>query len=77
MKDHTERLSVTAVAEVMKTTSLNVMMHIKRGLIAGEEIDGVWYVAADTLASYMNRAGGAAHGSLCKSNCKHGCSSCG
>ena len=40
MTEQTERLTIPVAAEMMKTTSLNVMMHIKRGLIVGEEIDG-------------------------------------
>lgn len=71
------KLTVAEVATTMKTTSMSVMMHIKRGLLAGEEVDGIWYVPADSLASYLSEAGGAAHGSLCKSksHCGHGCSS--
>lgn len=71
------KLTVAAAAEAMKTTSMSVMMHVKRGLIAGEEIDGNWYIAADSIALYLNNSGDAARGSLCKSSCKHGCSTCG
>jgi len=71
------KLTVNEVAIAMKTTSMSVMMHIKRGLLAGEEIDGAWYVPADSFASYLSEAGGAAHGSICKSksHCGQGCSS--
>lgn len=77
MTTNVEKLSVNEVAIAMKTTSMSVMMHIKRGLLAGEEIEGVWYVPADSLASYLDEAGAAAHGSLCKSksHCGQGCSS--
>lgn len=77
MTTEVEKLTVDEVATTMKTTSMSVMMHIKRGLLAGEEIDGVWYVPADSLANYLSEAGGAAHGSLCKgkSHCGQGCSS--
>ena len=71
------KIPVADVAMQMKTTPLNVMMHIKRGLLAGEEIEGAWFVPADSLASYLEQAGGAAHGSLCHSSCQHGCQSCG
>lgn len=71
-----ETLTVNEAAIAMKTTSMSVMMHIKRGLLGGEEIDGVWCVPTDSLARYLSEAG-AAHGSLCKSksHCGHGCSS--
>lgn len=70
-----ELLSVAAVANVLKTTPLNVLMHIKRGLLSGEEVDGVWYVLATSLDNYLLNTEGAAHGSLCKRHCKHHCSS--
>lgn len=77
MMTQVEKLTVDEVATSLKTTPMNVMMHIKRGLLAGEEVDGAWYIPADSLASYLSEAGGAAHGSLCngKSHCGQGCSS--
>ncbi|HEY5674671.1 MAG TPA: hypothetical protein VIR78_13250 [Malonomonas sp.] len=71
-----EQLSVAEVAATLKTTSLNVMMHIKRGLIKGEELDGSWYVSADSLAEYQRQTAGQANPQLCKSSCGHGCSTC-
>ena len=78
MTKQTELLPIAAVAERMETTQLNVLMHIKRGLLKGEEIDGDWFVPAAAVDSYLKEKGAAAHGSLCKSHCKNGCaSSCG
>jgi len=72
-----EKLSIAEVATAMKTTSLNVMMHIKRGLLVGEEIDGVWYIPADSLASYLSQPERGSNVSVCKakSHCGSGCSS--
>jgi len=72
-----EKLTVAEVATAMKTTSINVMMHIKRGLLVGEEIDGDWYVAADSLANYLSDPSRGHTGSVCKakSHCGGGCSS--
>ncbi len=72
-----EWLSVTEAAEAMKTTSINVMMHIKRGILMGEEKNGVWQVLASSLATYLNQTKGSAPASLCKSSCGHSCKSCG
>jgi hypothetical protein len=71
------KLTVAEVATTMKTTPINVMMHIKRGLLAGEEIDGAWYVPADSLASYLSDTSRGSNGSVCKakSHCGSGCSS--
>lgn len=79
MTTQVEKLSIADVAISMKTTPINVMMHIKRGLLAGEEIDGAWYVAADSLASYLNDANRGHNGSVCKakSHCGGCSSSCG
>ena len=78
MAANKEQLSVTEVAAALKTTNLNVMMHIKRGLLKGEEVEGLWYVAADSLAEYQRQTAGQANAQLCKSSCGHGCStSCG
>lgn len=76
MMTQVEKLTVAEVATSMKTTSVNVMMHIKRGLLAGEEIDGAWYVPADSLASYLSDASRGSNGSVCKakSHCGSGCS---
>jgi len=77
MTGKVEKLTVAEVATTMKTTPMNVMMHIKRGLLSGEEIDGCWYVAADSLASYLSAADRGSTGSVCKakSHCGQGCSS--
>lgn len=71
-----EKLTVAEVAISMRTTPINVMMHIKRGLLAGEEIEGVWYVPADSLASYLSEGGRGSNGRVCKakSHCGDGCS---
>ena len=77
MTAEVEKLTVDEVAASMKTTPMNVMMHIKRGLLSGEEVDGVWYVPADSLASYLSDASRGSNGSVCKakSHCGQGCSS--
>ena len=38
MAAEAEKLTIAEAAAAMKTTSLNVMMHIKRGLLVGQEI---------------------------------------
>ena len=76
MKKHDERLSIAAVAERMNTTPLNVLMHIKRGLLDGTEEDNVWTVDAQSLDVLLAETGGRKAGDVCASNCakKHACS---
>jgi hypothetical protein len=67
-------------AKAMQTTVLSVMMHIKRRLLEGHEIDGAWYVSAASLATFLAHSGGATAPVVCRSGCsakKGGCTSCG
>ncbi len=73
----TDRLTVAEVAKTMKTTEINVMMHIKKQLISAEEIDGTWFVAKGSLMSYLDKTDRPQPNNLCKSSCKRGCSGCG
>lgn len=67
-------------AKAMQTTVLSVMMHIKRKLLEGQELDGRWYVGAASLAAFLARRGGEMAPVVCRSGCaakKGGCVSCG
>jgi hypothetical protein len=67
-------------AKAMQTTVLSVMMHIKRRLLEGHEIDGAWYVSAASLATFLAHSGGETAPVVCRSGCaakKGGCTSCG
>jgi len=67
-------------AKAMQTTVLSVMMHIKRKLLEGYEIDGAWYVSAESLAGFLAENEGKTKPVVCQTGCaakKGGCSSCG
>ena len=67
-------------ARAMRTTELNVLMHIKRGLLKGREEKGAWYVAGESLADFREKGGGDKARVVCKTGCasgKGGCGSCG
>jgi hypothetical protein len=56
------------------------MMHIKRNLLDGQELDGKWYVSAASLAAFLAQSGGETAPVICRSGCaakKGGCASCG
>ncbi len=77
MKKDRTLLSIDAVAERMQTTKLNVLMHIKRGLLSGEEQDGRWYVAETDLQDFLTSDKRTKVKIICKSNsCAKGCGSC-
>lgn len=74
MKESSERLPIPVVAKKMNTTPLNVLMHIKRGLLQGVEEEGVWLVDYKSLEALLAVSGGKAE--VCASGCakKHACS---
>lgn len=69
------KLPIAIVAEKMNTTPLNVLMHIKRGMLEGSEIDGVWQVECASLDALLAKTGGGKAADLCSSGCakKHAC----
>jgi hypothetical protein len=72
-----ERLPLADVAALMNTTPLNVLMHIKRGLLQGIEEHGDWLVERDSLDALLQRTGGSRAENVCAAGCagKHGCGS--
>jgi len=75
-----EMVTAEEAARAMQTTVLSVMMHIKRRLLEGRELDGKWYVGAASLADFLAASGGEKAPVVCRSGCaakKGGCASCG
>jgi hypothetical protein len=75
-----EMVAAEEAAKAMQTTVLSVMMHIKRKLLDGQELDGRWYVSAASLAAFLARRGGETAPVVCRSGCaakKGGCAACG
>ncbi len=72
-----EKIPLSEAATRLGSTPLNVLMHIKRELLAAEEIDGSWFVDSASLEEFLARREEAPQESVCKSSCAHKCSSCG
>ena len=70
---------VAEAAQIMGTTPLNVLMHIKRGLLVGREQEGGWLVDPESLAALLRKREAGKLPAVCQSGCskKHGCPSCG
>jgi hypothetical protein len=70
---------VADVAQRLGTTPLNVLMHIKRGLLVGVEQEGGWLVDPESLATLIQQRDAGELPALCRSRCSknHGCQSCG
>lgn len=74
-------ITLEEAASRLQTTPLNVLMHLKRGLLQGVELEeGGWEVDAESLAALQTQTGGVKAEGVCASGCsrKHSCgSSCG
>jgi hypothetical protein len=70
---------VADVAQRLGTTPLNVLMHIKRGLLVGVEQEGDWLVDPESLAELLRKRDAGELPALCRSGCSknQGCQSCG
>ena len=71
-----ERLPINEAAQILKTTPLNILMHIKRGLLKGVEEDGQWKIEKVSLDALTEKTGGGKADDVCTSGCaqKHACS---
>ena len=72
-------LPLTAAAEILGSTPLNVLMHVKRGHLTGVEGEGGWQVDPVSLAALLEKRREGAAPDVCRSGCSktHGCKSCG
>jgi len=70
---------ITEVAQLLGTTPLNVLMHIKRGLLVGREQEGGWLVDPESLTALLRKRDAGELLAVCQSGCSkhHGCQSCG
>ena len=72
-----EKISLEEAASRLQSTPLNVLMHIKRGLLSGSEIDGNWWIEVATLESFLAGREESSMAQVCQSGCAHKCPSCG
>jgi len=68
-------VSLEEAALILQTTPLNILMHIKRGLLKGTEDDGQWLIECASIDSLMEKTGGRKADDVCTSGCarKHAC----
>lgn len=73
-----DRIPLDEVAQALETTPLNVLMHIKRGLLEGFEDENGWSVSGESLMLLLARKGRSKTDVICESGCGHagGCSGC-
>ncbi|ABA88607.2 hypothetical protein Pcar_1359 [Syntrophotalea carbinolica DSM 2380] len=64
-------MSVEEVALELGTTPLNILLYIKRGQLQGQEIEGKWFVASESLSA-LKATSDSVGSAPCKSSCGHG-----
>jgi hypothetical protein len=70
-----EMIGIEEAARKLGSTSLNTLMHIKRGLLKGIEVDGAWLVDRRSLEALLEKTGGRKTDDVCAR--KHACNGCG
>ena len=71
-----EKISLDEAAARLESTPLNVLMHIKRDLLTGEEIDGSWFIDVASLENFLASRADSPRENVCQSSCSHKCPSC-
>lgn len=64
-----EQITILMAAEILNTTPLNILMHVKRGMLEGTEGEGGWMIAKASLDALVAKTGGLKSAGLCNSNC--------
>jgi len=72
-----ELVSAEKAAEQLNTTPLNILMHVKRGLLKGQECEGTWFVMSDSLERFAAENGGDKSNQVCKGKKCSCATSCG
>ena len=75
--DDADLVPIAMAAQTMGTTPLNVLMHIKRGLLVGREHEDGWLVDPESLAALLRRRAGGELPAVCESGCGKKASGCG
>jgi hypothetical protein len=77
MNETESTIALTDVAVQLQTTPLNVLMHIKRGLLAATEVDSVWMIERESLQAFVEKHDGQKANDICSSGCNkaHSCGS--
>lgn len=70
------RFTLEQAAELLGTTPMNILMHLKHQLIEGTEVDGQWSIDAESLHAFKHKNSGKDK-TLCKKhNCHHSSDGC-
>jgi len=69
MFDDSGLLSLTKTAQLLKTTQVNILMHVRKGLLKQVEKDGIWYITIASLEGFVSENGVRKSDRVCASGC--------
>ena len=69
MNERQPTIALADVAVQLQTTPLNVLMHIKRGLLEATELDDVWMIDPQSLQAFVEKHDGQKAADVCNSGC--------
>lgn len=72
--DDNDLVSLEQAAEMLGTTSVNILMNLKRGLLQGQQVEGNWLVSRASIAAHEGDTRAAVSAPLCR---RSTCGSCG
>jgi hypothetical protein len=78
MTQLTDWIPIDEVAALLETTRLHVLLHIKQGLLKGEDLPGGWCVTRGSLDQFLSTTGEDRPRVFCRSDCSKaaGCAGC-
>lgn len=76
MTTRDEMIPLDEAAAELHTTQLRLLMLVKGGTLAGEEIDGAWHISRGTIDGLKATGGVEAIAMPCKSLCTSSSCSC-
>lgn len=76
MKDEAGFLTLSKTAQLLKTTQVNVLMHVRKGLLEQVEKDGLWYITISSFEAFVSQNGIKKSAAVCASGCARA-ASCG
>ena len=70
-----QMMPLEEAAKALKTTPLNILMHVKRGMLVGVEEEDGWMIDKNSLTALIAKTGGSKADGVCSSGCakKHAC----
>ncbi len=78
MDEVKHELPIDRAAELLNTTELNILMHIKHGNLSGLEKEGQWYLSQKSFDNFLAQGQQPASNPISSAqHCGHGCGGCG